>query len=96
MTITMQQRILNYRVIIEPYRQKGKRTVYLAECPTLGVFDWGNSVETVLKSVREGITIHIHNLVKANEEIPIDNIEEEMLTTTQVRIPLHGVRFSSA
>ena len=90
----MQKKILNYRVIIEPHKQKGKKQVYLAECPTLGVYDWGNSVDEVLSSMKKGITIHIKNMIKTNEEVPTDNIQEEILTTAQVEVPRKGLRFA--
>ena len=91
----MEKTVLNYRVIIEPYREKSKKIVYLAECPALGVYDWADSVEKVIKSIRKGIKIHIENLIKANEEIPVSNIQEEILTTTQVEVP-KNVRFAFA
>ncbi|MBI3282798.1 hypothetical protein HYZ70_01845 [Candidatus Curtissbacteria bacterium] len=54
----MQTRVLDYRIIIEPEKQ-GKKTVYNAYCPTLGVADWGNSVEEVLKSIKDGIELAV-------------------------------------
>lgn len=89
----MEKVILNYRVIIQPYKEKGKKTAYLAECPVLGVYDWADSVEKVLKSIRKGIKIHINNLIKANQEIPVSKIQEEILTTTQVEVP-KNIRFA--
>ena len=57
----MEKTILDYRVILEPYKEKGKKTVYLAECPTLGVYDWADSIEKALEGIRRGIKIHIQN-----------------------------------
>lgn len=52
----MQKQVLSYRVIIEPEKQ-GKKTVFNAYCPTLGVADYGNSVDEVLESIKDGIEL---------------------------------------
>jgi len=57
----MEKHVLNYRVIIEPEKM-GKKTVYNAYCPTLGVADYGDSVEDVLKSIKDGIKLAIECL----------------------------------
>ena len=62
----METKVLNYRIIIKPAKE-GKKTVYLAECPTLGVYDWGNTIEDVLKSIHEGIECEIEGLIKDGE-----------------------------
>lgn len=52
----MQTQILSYRIIIEPEKM-GKKTVYNAYCPTLGVADYGNSIDEVLESIKDGIEL---------------------------------------
>ena len=54
----METQVLSYRIIIEPEKQ-GKKTVYNAFCPTLGVADYGNSVDEVLQSIKDGIELAI-------------------------------------
>lgn len=57
----MQKQILNYRIIIEPEKQ-GKKIAYNAYCPTLGVTDYGDSIDEVLKSIKDGIELAIECL----------------------------------
>lgn len=91
----MEKQVLNYRIIIKPYKE-GKKTMYTAECPTLGVYDWGKSIEEVLKSIQEGIECEIAGRIEDGEEIPIDDIEKEILTSTNVKLPHNAsVAFSS-
>ena len=59
----MQTQVLTYRIIVEPEKQ-GKKTVYNAFCPTLGVADYGNFVEEVLESIKDGINLAVEYLVK--------------------------------
>ncbi|MDP3724089.1 MAG: hypothetical protein Q8R11_00485 [bacterium] len=52
----MEKTILNFRVIIEPERH-GKKMVYNAFCPSLCVADYGNSIDEVLDSIKDGIVL---------------------------------------
>jgi predicted RNase H-like HicB family nuclease len=59
----MQKQILNYRIIIEPEKM-GKRTVYNAYCPTLGLADYGDSIDEALKNIQSLMKFHIECLLK--------------------------------
>lgn len=82
----MQKHILNYRIIIEPEKQ-GKDTVYNAACPTLGVYDYGDSIDEVLASIKDGIELAIECLAEDGQEIPVDNIKDQTVTNTEVTLP---------
>lgn len=82
----MQKQVLNYRIIIEPEKQ-GKKVVYNAYCPTLGVADYGNSIDEVLKSIKDGIELAIECLAEDGHEIPVDNIKDQTVTTAEVTVP---------
>lgn len=82
----MQKQVLNYRIIIEPEKM-GRKTVYNAYCPTLGVADYGNSIDEALKSIKDGIELAMECLRDEGKEIPVDNIKGQTLTTTEVEIP---------
>lgn len=83
----MEKKILNYRIIIEPEQYKDGSTVYVAYCPTLGISDYGDTIENVLKSIKDGIELAVESLTKEKKEIPIDHIEKQIITATQVNIP---------
>ena len=90
----MQTQILNYRIIIEPEKQ-GRKTVYNAYCPTLAVADYGDSIDEVLKSIKDGIELALEYLVDEGQEIPVDTPEKGVVATTQVKIP-QGAKISLA
>ena len=90
----MQTKVLNYRIIIEPEKQ-GKKTVYNAYCPTLGVADYGDSIDEVLKSIKDGIELALEYLVEQGQEISVDAPEKGVVATAQVKAP-HGAKFSAA
>lgn len=83
----MQAKVLNYRVIIEPENYPNGDKVYNAYCPTLGVADYGDTVEEVLESIKDGILLAIESLQKEGKEIPTDNLEEQIVTAAKVKLP---------
>ena len=82
----MQKQVLNYRIIIEPEKM-GKKVVYNAACPTLGVYDYGDSIDEVLTSIKDGIELAIEVLRDQGEEVPVDNTEKGVVVATQVKAP---------
>ena len=82
----MQKQVLNYRIIIEPEKM-GKKIVYNAACPTLGVYDYGDSIDEVLKSIKDGIKLAIECLRDEGQEVPVDNIAEQVVVTTKIDAP---------
>ena len=82
----METQIASYRIIIEPETQKGQK-VYNAYCPTLGITDYGDTIEEVLESINYGIQLAIEVLIEEGKEIPVDNIKEQVITSTEVAIP---------
>lgn len=82
----MEKKVLNYRVIIEPEKM-GKKTVYNAYCPSLGVADYGDTIEEVLKSIKDGLELALECLAEEKKEIPVDDINSQLITSVQVHIP---------
>lgn len=91
----MQTKILNYRIILEPEKQ-GKKTVYNAYCPTLGVADYGNSIDQAIKNIKSLIKFHVESLLAEGLEVPQENTTEEIITSTTVSIQGSGSRFQVA
>ena len=89
----MQKQVLNYRIIIEPEKM-GKKTVYNAYCPTLGVADYGDTIDAVLKSIKDGIELALECLVEEEKEIPVDNVKEQVVVTAQVKAPAGARTFA--
>lgn len=79
----MEQQVLNFRVIIEPEKM-GKKVVYNAYCPTLGVADYGDSVEAVLQSMKDGIALAVECLKEEENEVKGDNVNEQLITTITI------------
>lgn len=79
----MERQILNYRIIIEP-EKVGRKTVYNAYCPSLGVADYGDTIEAVLASIQDGIELAVEILREERADVPHDNIQQQFITAVQV------------
>lgn len=80
----MEKDVLNYRIIIEKERYEDGTIVYTASCPTLGVYDYGDTIEEVLTSIKDGITLAVETLAKEKKEIPLDRIDEQIITSAKI------------
>ena len=85
----MKTKVLNYRIIVSPDKQTGTdKPGFTAFCPTLGVADDGDTVEEALENVKGAVQAYIDSLVQDKESVPIDQPQQDFVTTTQVKAPL--------
>lgn len=84
----MKKTVLNYRVIITPETYEDGSVVYNAYCPLLDIADYGDSVEEVLNSIRDGIDLHLKTLSRERKDIPVENTAEQIITTANVQFLL--------
>jgi len=77
----METKILNYKIIIE---KEGK--TYVAYCPTLGLSDYGKTIDQALNRIKNLIKFHIESLSQLNYSIPAE--KETTTLITSVEIPL--------
>lgn len=89
----LEKTILNYRVVVEKEHRKDGAAVYSAACPTLGVFDYGDSLEEALTSIKDGIESMVEFLAEQKKEIPVDNPNESLVTFTQIKAPTRALPF---
>ena len=78
-------KILNYRVHIEA-EIVGKKRVYNAHCPTLGLSDFGNTIDQALKRVTELIEFHIESLVKLGKRVPVETDNTTVITSVAIPV----------
>lgn len=65
----MKTTLYNYRIIIEKEKQK-KGFVYVAYAPSLGVSDFGTTIEKAKENIEEAIKCYIEGLIMTNTEVP--------------------------
>lgn len=62
--------ILDYRVIVEEEQYEDGSMVYVTQVPTLGISDYGDTVEEALKNTRKLIKFHVESLSEEGETVP--------------------------
>lgn len=84
----MRTRVLNYRIIVTPDTQTGTgKKGYTALCPTLGVADDGDTIDKAIQSVKGAIQVFVDSLVEDNKPVPVDEPDQDLVTTTQIKAP---------
>lgn len=81
----MQTQLLSYRIIIEPEKQ-GKKVVYNAYCPILGLADYADSIDQAVKNIQSLIKFHVECLLEGGIEVPTENTDQELIMSTKVSI----------
>lgn len=78
----MKTTALRYTVII---RKEEKQ--YIADVPTLGISDFGRTIEEAKQHAQEAIACHIEGLTKTGNMVPPPDAEEFYLSQAKVTAP---------
>lgn len=78
----MKTTMLRYTVLI---KKEGKD--FVAYVPTLGISDYGKTIEEAQKHVKDAISCHIEGLLKTNSEVPLPDTEDVILSQTEITVP---------
>ncbi len=81
----MDRRVHSYRVIVEKERQK-KGFVYVAYVPTLGISDFGKTVDEAVKNIEKAIKLFLETLIELKKPIPDPDSDEYFVTTSKIKI----------
>jgi len=84
----MRTTVLRFHVVI---RKEGKN--YIADVPTLGISDFGTSLEQAKRNIQKEIECHIEGLVKTDTEVPGPDTNDYYLSMTEVSVP-YSVRLA--
>lgn len=74
----MEKKVLSYKIVIEK-----EGDMYNAYCQTLGLAEYGESINQVTKRMKEMIQFHIDSLTKLGEEVPVEK-DDNLVTSVQV------------
>jgi len=84
----MKTTLLRYSVLI---KKEGNN--FVAYVPTLGISDFGKTVDEAQHHVRDAIACHIEGLVKTGNDVPTPDSKDIILTASEVPSP-KGIRFA--
>jgi len=78
----MKSTVLKYNVMI---KKEGK--YFVAYVPTLGISDFGRTVDDARKNVEAAISVHIEGLIKTDSEVPAQDSSDFYISQYQVNVP---------
>ncbi len=78
----MQTTLLQYQVLI---KREGK--TYISYVPTLGISDFGKTIEETQKNTENAIICHIEGLIKTNTDVPAPDGGDVYLSQTNITLP---------
>lgn len=78
----MKATVLRYNTII-----KKENKYYVAYVPTLGISDFGKTIDEAKKNVEKAIGVHVTGLIKTKTEVPAPDNEEFYISQSRIIIP---------
>ncbi|MDP1743259.1 MAG: type II toxin-antitoxin system HicB family antitoxin [Candidatus Amesbacteria bacterium] len=84
----MKATVLKYEVI---FRKEGK--YFVAQVPTLGISDFGETIEAAKRNVQGAIECHIAGLVKTKTSVPFPDTTEYYISHAEVQAPI-AIKFA--
>ena len=79
----MKIKLLNYRIIVEKEKQDNGY-VYVSHVPSLGISDFGKTIDEAVKNTEKAITLYLSTLKDLNQDIPETDSEEFYVTNKKI------------
>lgn len=89
----METTILNYRIIIEREKQK-KGYVYIAQVPSLGISDFGKTIDKASSNVKKAIQLYVETLIELKKSIPAPDSDDYFVTSKKIEVNLPAGSFA--
>lgn len=83
----METRVLNYRIVVEKEKQN-KGYLYVAYVPSLGISDFGKTIEEAVKNTEKAIKLYLETLIDLKKPIPTPDNEEYFVTSKKVELTI--------
>ncbi|MEK7497604.1 MAG: type II toxin-antitoxin system HicB family antitoxin [Patescibacteria group bacterium] len=78
-------KVLNYRIIVEKEKQ-GRNLIYVAHVPSLGLSDFGKTIDESVKNTEKAIKLYLETLKETGNPIPEPDTDEYFVTTSKVQL----------
>lgn len=92
----METTVLNYRIIVEKETQDDGKIAYVTHVPTLGISDFGDSIDEALNYTKDGIKLYIETLMELKKPVPKPDTDESFMTIQKIEFQLPVKNFSFA
>lgn len=79
----MRKSFLNYRILVEKEKTK-KGDVYVSYVPSLGISDFGKTIDEAVTNTEKAIKIYLETLSRLKKEIPQVDSEEYYIVNKKI------------
>lgn len=83
----METKALNYRIVIEKEKQN-KGYLYVAYAPSLGISDFGKTIEDATSNIEKAIKLYLGTLLDLKKPIPAADSEEYFVTSKKIEVSI--------
>lgn len=89
----MKTTVLNYRIIVEKEKQN-KGFLYVAYVPSLGISDFGKTVDEATSNVKKAMQLYIETSIELKKSIPTPDSDDYFVTSKKIEVNLPSGNFA--
>ncbi len=82
----MKTKLLNYRIIVEKEKTSKGGVIYVAYAPSLGISDFGESVELAVSHMEDAIKLYVETLLEQKQAVPEPDTDDYFVTSRKIEI----------
>jgi len=81
----MKIQVLNYRILVEKEKE-GKKIEYVAYAPSLGISDFGKTIDQAVSNLEKAMKLYIDTLVELNQPVPAPDADDYFVTSRKISV----------
>lgn len=81
----MKTQVLNYRILVEKEKH-GKKVVYVAIAPSLGISDFGATIDQAVSNLEKAMKLYIETLIDLKQPVPAPDTEDYFVTSRKISV----------
>lgn len=82
----MKTSVRNYRIIVEKEKKGAGQEAYIAYAPSLGISDFGKTIEEAVFHIEQAIKLYVETLVDLKQLVPEEDTDDYFVTTRKIQI----------
>lgn len=85
----MKTQVLNYHILVEKEKQD-KKTVYVSFAPTLGISDFGKTIDQAVSNLEKAMRLYIETLIELKQPVPAPDTEDYFVTSRKISVETYA------
>jgi predicted RNase H-like HicB family nuclease len=82
----MKAKSFKYRIIIEKEKKDNGEQVYIAYAPSLGISDFGQTVDKAVSNIEKAIKLYVETLIDLKQPVPKEDTDDFYVTTRKIEV----------